>query len=79
METKKRPLKILNSDDTNNPEIFEKLFGHYDAQIDMLNRRRIKKLSKAEKGATDSETLNNVFNKLNELIDALNKSELTED
>jgi len=79
METKNRPLKIMRPEDTNKPEVFEKLFAHYDDQIRFLNSRRIKKLDKAEKGSNDSKTLQNVFDKLNELIDALNSSDLTKD
>lgn len=52
---------------------------HYDDVIRKLDNRRIVQISEASAGSTDAETISNLLSKMNELLAALNASDLTEE
>ena len=77
-ELRKRPIRIYRDDDIK-PENLERLYTHYDERLSELDQRRIAQQSEANEGSTDSETIQNILTVLNSLIDALNKSSITEE
>lgn len=71
---KYRPLRLNRAEDIN-PTNIEKMLTAYDDNFRQLDRRRIAQMSALDTSAE----LSNVVTKLNDLIAALNASELTED
>lgn len=69
---RKRPFQIFKSEDINQNNI-ENIFRHYDEQFTRVDSRRISQISTLAASAT----LADVIDKLNELIVALNGSDLT--
>lgn len=76
-ELRKRPIRIDREEDIK-PENLERLYTHYDERLSELDQRRIAQQSKVSAGSTDSETIQNILTVLNNLIEALNESSLTE-
>lgn len=69
-----RPYKNIRPDDFNN-ETFEKVMKHQDENFRKLDSRRI---AQVDTLASDA-TTDNIISKMNELINALNASDLTEE
>lgn len=71
---KKRPVRLNRPEDMS-IENLERINTHFDDRIRELDERRIAPISKISD--TSTATTQEIAEKLNELIDALNKSNLT--
>lgn len=72
---KNRPIKFNNQKDINAPENIEKMARHYDEQLKILDKRRIKQVNELSSEANTAD----IIIKINELLVLLNKSDFTED
>lgn len=75
---RKRPIKITEADHINANNL-ERNFRHFENQLRIIDRRRIEKQPLIQEGATDAETISNLLNAINTIIQQLNTSGLTND
>lgn len=71
---RKRPFQVMHAGDFN-PDHIENIFRHYDDQLNKVDGRRISQIVSLAPTAT----LADVISKVNELIVALNESDLSND
>lgn len=74
MKLKERPIKIHQEKDFN-PANNEKVMQHYDEMLRIIDNRRIAQITALSSDAS----LSDVIIKINEIITALNASDLTEE
>jgi len=76
MILEKRPMRVVEEADA---ETLETIHRHYDNSITALDERRIAQITEVATGDTDADTIANLVLKVNELLTALNASDLTEE
>lgn len=70
----KRKIRLRREEDLTHEKVEEAL-NHFDKQVTILDERRIAQQTALESDATTSD----IINAINNLFDALNGSDLTED
>lgn len=78
MRLKRRPLKITQKEHIG-PTNLERNFSHIDNQLIQLDDRRIAQQTEVSVGSDDAATIVNLTTAINNLIQALNASDLTDE
>ena len=72
----KRSVQIRRKEDIT-PENLEKALSDIEGNMKRLDQRRIAQLETVSEGSTDADTIQNLLTGINAIINALNRSDLT--